>query len=164
MWKVFSQSVFFSFSFHMFVAIIRAQMAGENSPKVLALSLNFLAHILPEPAFFLCPGVIWKDFQDLWVPWWPGQHWDVNTEKSHLRHRKCTFCSDFTSLKHHENYHFWDLHLKKANKELTLLLFQLTFHTIPQQVTLRTVEKKWCDKTPTFPQHPAGLSFPIVWD
>lgn len=77
-WKVFSQSGFFpneaSFSFHMFVAIIRAQIG----PKVLALSHSFLAHLLPAAAFFLSAGVIWKDFEDLWIPWWPGQCWGVN--------------------------------------------------------------------------------------
>lgn len=55
-WKVFSQSGFFpneaSFSFHMFVAITRAQIAGGSSPKVLALSHSFLAHLLPAAAFF----------------------------------------------------------------------------------------------------------------
>lgn len=81
-WKVFSQSGFFpneaSFSFHMFVAITRAQIAGGSSPKVLALSHSFLAHMLPAAAFFLSAGVIWKDFEDLWILWWPGQCWGIN--------------------------------------------------------------------------------------
>lgn len=107
-----------------------------------------------------------------------------------LRLRKCAFCSDFChslvgqwwsthftslgfnyrSVKHNETHLFWDLHLKRATKELALTTLLVSIPALDRSskhAQKNCVEERWSGNTTTFPQYqvdPSGLFFLIACD